>query len=94
MNKLQELIDRCKYSVEVSTNDHRDYFQTVEYALEEFEVCMDGVEITDEVRAKMIETNTIIAIQFYPRTSNSFYLVLHYDLDMALDQALECLGDE
>lgn len=92
MNKLNELIARCKYSVEVSANDHRDYYQSVETALEEFDICMQGVALEPEVRAKMIETDTIIAVQFYPETANSFYIVLHYDLDLALDEALECLG--
>ena len=42
---------------------------------------------------KMIETDTIVNIQFYPKTPVGSYSVYHYDLDMALDLALECLKE-
>ena len=42
----------------------------------------------------MIETNTIIDLQFYPHTPVGSYQIYHYDLDKALDEALEILAKE
>ena len=92
--KLQELISRCKCSVTVSVNDHRDYYRSVSEALIELDICMQGIEINEDVRAKMIELDTIIEVRFYPDTPISFYLVYHFDLELALDEALACLGEK
>lgn len=35
----------------------------------------------------MIETNTIVELQFYPDTPIGFYRVYYCDLDAALDEA-------
>lgn len=51
-------------------------------------------EISNEVRLKIIETDTLISLVFYPDTPIGFYHVLHYDIDAALDEALKCLDDD
>ena len=48
-------------------------------------------EIDAAVRAKMIETDTIVEIQFYPVTPIGSHVVWHYDIDTALDESLACL---
>jgi hypothetical protein len=50
-------------------------------------------EISEEIRKKMVETDTIVSIHFYPDTPISFFDIYHYDLDTCLDLALECLED-
>lgn len=86
MDKLKELLSRCKCSVTLTVNDHRDYYETAEQALEDAEDC----DCSPEVRAAMIEANTIIKLQFYPTTPIGFYSIWHHDLDAALDIALGC----
>ena len=91
MDKLKELLSRCKCGVFVVVNEHRDYYQSAEQRLEELSLFECPSVITDEVRAKMVELDTIIDVQFYPDTPISSYSIYHYDLDAALDEALACL---
>lgn len=94
MDKLKQLLARCKCGVFLTVNEHRDYYQSATERLDEL-ACMEcPPEYTDEVRAKMIETNTIIELQFYPDTPIGSYTVLHYDLDSALDEALGCVDGQ
>lgn len=90
MDKLKKLMARCKCGVHLTINDHRDVYKPVAEALEDLE-CL-GFEVDPEVRAMIVETDTLIDLHFYPDTPIGFYKVLHYDLDAALDEALECLA--
>ena len=94
MNKLKELLGKCKCGVFLSINEHRDYYQTADEALKEKEDFECPPEIEPEVRKAMAETNTIIHLQFYPDTPIGSYSIYHYDLDAALDEALECRFNE
>lgn len=85
-SSLQKLLDRCKYGVALDVNRHRDFHESVsEY--------MSGRDADDEIEPeiyqKMIETDTIISLQFHPDTPVGFYQVYHYDLSEALSIALE-----
>ena len=85
MDKLKELISKCKCSVMLSINDHRDNYETVEQYLRR-----NNPEIEDpEIVAKMIETDTIICLIFYPNTPIGSCEIYHYDLDRAFDEALK-----
>jgi hypothetical protein len=93
-DKLKELISRCKASVHVTVNDHRDYCMTAEAHLKELDERGDHpLEIAPEVRARMILTDTIVNLHFYPHTPIGFYEIYHYDLDKALDKALACFNN-
>ncbi len=91
MDKLTLLINRCKCGVHLTVNDHRDVYETAKQAIQNMESLGHTVD-DDDVRAKMIELDTIVDLHFYPDTPVGFYKVLHYDLDMALDIALAELG--
>jgi hypothetical protein len=94
MDKLKQLLSLCKCGVYISVNKHRDYYESVEKHLTDLDSCsIDGRtdEVDPEVRQKMIETDTIIHIQFYPSSPVGFYDVFHWDMESALDEALECL---
>ena len=84
MEKLQELIKRTKCSLSISINDHRNYYETID----EFITGEDREEINDEVFSKMVELNTCIRLQIYPNTPVGFYVIHHYDLEAAIDIAL------
>ena len=90
MNKLQKLLDRCKCGVYLTVNEHRDYYQAAEEALKEKEGRECPPKIDPEVRKAMIDKNIIIELQFYPNTPIGSHRIYHYDLDMALDDALSC----
>lgn len=89
-DKLKQLIARCKCGVFVSINEHRDYYKSAADTLEDAKGYECPPEIEADVRAKMIETDTIIRVQFYPDTPIGSYEIWHHDLDDALDQALSC----
>lgn len=94
MDKLKELLKKCKCGVYLTINAHRDYYLTVEKRLKELAQHECPPEIEHEVKQKMIELDTLINIQFYPATPIGSYSVYHWDLDTALDIALSCLADE
>lgn len=91
-DKLKLLLARCKCGVHLTVNEHRDYYDSVEQFLADREALVE--DTASEIRQKMIEANTVVCIQFYPRTPVCFHVVYHHDLDAALDEALECLGGE
>lgn len=90
MDKLKLLLSRCKCGVFLTVNEHRDYYESAANHIEQAlgEECPP--EITDTTRATMVETDTIIKIQFYPDTPIGSYEVWHHDLDAALDECLAC----
>ena len=92
MNKLKELLARCKCGVFLTVNEHRDYYNTAAEALDEAKGRECPPEIEPSVEARMIETNTIVCLQFYPDTPIGSYQIWHYDIDAALDEALACLA--
>lgn len=88
MEKLKELINKCKSTVEVRCNPHRSYCDTIREYIED-----DIDEIEQDVLNEMLKTDTLICIQFYPHSSVGFFIVYHYDLDMAIDKALSLLKE-
>ena len=91
--KWARLLSCCKCGVFLTVNEHRNYYDTAEKALMEAAGRECPPEIASEVRQRMIETDTIIALQFYPDTPIGSYEVWHYDLESTLDMALACLKE-
>ena len=83
MNKLQDLINKCKCSVSVEVNPNKDFYEGIESYLES-----NNLEVDLDVLNKMIEIDRMIIISFYPDTPIGFYTIVHYDLDKALDECL------
>lgn len=92
MKKLQEIVNRCKGSVTVEVNPHKDIYMTPEAFLSEAGSDLDNTH-TDVV-LQMIANNTIVIVDFYPRTPVAFERVYHWDIDMAMDIVLSLLNDE
>ena len=93
MEKLNKLTQRCKCGVHLAVNLHRDYYETVEQHFKSNPIDEKDLEDIDkDVYEKMKETNTIIELQYYPDTPIGFYKVYHYDLEMAIDEALSSLN--
>lgn len=52
------------------------------------------VNIDKIIKAKMIETNTIVEVVFYPHTPVGSYIIYHWDIDGALDGALSVFEEQ
>lgn len=92
MIKLNELIKLCKYSVTLTVNNHRDFYESVEQYIDNINKTLeDKEEIEPEIYSKMKELDTIVELQFYPETAGGFYKVYHYDVELAIDEALEII---
>ena len=87
MRNFELLLERCKCGVYLTVNEHRGYYLTAEEELSETEY-----DIEHEVRSKMIDTDTIVNLHFYPDTPIGFYEINHYDVNAAIDKALSILG--
>lgn len=92
MKKLKTLIQHCKFGVHLTINLHRDYHETVEQHFKSNPINEDYLtDIDEDVYAKMKELNTIISLQYYPDSPSGFYIVHHYDVERAIDEALTSL---
>lgn len=90
MNKLQKLIDLCSCGVYVQVDEHKDYYQSVWQFLEDRGAIDDT---PPELLNSMMLNDTIVCVTFYPDTPVGFYTVYNYDLDKALDVALNILEE-
>ena len=85
MEDLKIIVNRCKYGVYISINEHRGAYETVGDFIANL---MGGLEsIPKDVFEKMVELDTVAQVQFYPDTPIDFYTCWHYDLDKCLHEA-------
>lgn len=97
MNKLSLIQQKCQCSVSITINRHRNYYQSIQEGVDDINQILNSCKselLSEEIANKMIEHNTIIDLQFYPNTPIGFYSIYHYDLEMALDEALEILKND
>lgn len=89
---IHTLLGKCKCGVFLSVNQHRDYYQKAADYLKEMQGRREADDPLAEpdVLQKMIETDTVIELQFYPDTPIGSYTIYHYDLDMAIKEAMTC----
>jgi hypothetical protein len=89
MNKLENLLALCACEVGITVNEHRNYYETAEVFLDERAGGECSPDIDPVVRKRMIETDTIVQVWFYPDTPIGSYSIYDSDLDVAVDRALE-----
>ena len=90
--KLQTIMKRCNYQVTVTVNEHRNNDQTAKAHLEKL-TDSDMLDSTPgNVIQKMIEKDTIICCQAYPKERDLFRASFHYDLNECLAKMLELLA--
>ena len=80
--KIKWLFERCKGSVSISQNNHRDYYQSIPDYLEDQ---IQNGEVDKDVLEEMVKRDTLICVHVYPDTPVGFYSVYHYDLETAID---------
>lgn len=92
---LLQLIQKCKCSVTVTVNQHRDYHESVQDHMNGL-VEQNAADMEDfaDVLPEMIARDTIIDVHFYPKTSVGYFNVYHYDLIEALKKALSTFADQ
>jgi hypothetical protein len=95
-HKLNTLIHHCKASVTLSVNNHRDGYQTVEdyfQNLLQANVLQaeDFDEIPFEIYQQMRLTDTVVELYFYPDTPIGSYTIYHFDVELAVEEALRIL---
>ncbi len=95
-SKLKELLFKCKNTVHLVVNQHRAYHMTAQEYIDEditaiLEASKSPLDEYLKYRDKMIEIDTVIDLQFYPITAISSYQIYHFDMDMALNEALNIL---
>lgn len=88
MDKLKELLSRCKCGVFLTVNEHRDYYASAAERLDELALLECPPDIIEGHRERMVETNTVIELQFYPDTPIGSYSMVGADIDAVLDAAL------
>jgi len=86
MDNLRRLYKLCKCSVSIEINRYRVFYDTIEDAV-------NNKNISEEIKRGIIKTNNFIEIQFYPDTPIGFYTVYHYDIDLAINEALSILDN-
>lgn len=89
MMTLEELAARCKASVSLTINGHRDVYETIERYIGEADD-----DVTPEVMARFHEGADVFELQFYPSTPIGFIRVWGTSLAEVLDLAAEALGAE
>jgi len=95
MNKLKQLISKCNASVSITANPHRDYYQSVKDYIEELKLTNEDLinDIGLDVYEEMKKTDTIIEIYAYPDTPIGNYMIIHHDIEKAIDIILNCINN-
>lgn len=88
MSNLKKLISLCDSNIDIFINDHKSSSTSIDFYVEN-DTHNDYIHTS--IRNKIIELDTIIQINFYPRTAWTFYTVWHYDIDLAIDEAIQII---
>ncbi len=94
MENLKRLYDICKSGVFIDYNRHRNYYETVEEYVTDWGNGEMRQEIPDHVFNEMVKRDTVVFVQFYPNTPIGFFTVWHYDIEAAIEIALQMLIDQ
>lgn len=80
------MFPRHECGLHLTHNNHKDYYETVEQYFEN--PWMNG-DISTEEKQKMIDTNEVWELQWYPDTPVSFYKVLGSTFEGVCKEAVE-----
>ena len=99
MNNMKKLLDRCKCGVSITINEHKNYYMDAELFIKDditSRLLSSRCDVTECLphKAEMIKFDTIIDLQFYPDTPIGSYQIYHYDIELAIEEAVRLLGLE
>lgn len=84
---IEELVARCKASVTLTVNGHRDVYATVEEYIGDDAI----LDVPPETMGRFKAGGDMYELHFYPNTPVGFYRVWGSTLDEVMTQAEECL---
>jgi hypothetical protein len=90
MEKFKELVSLCKGSIKISVNGNKDYYESIDEYINE----KDIEYIDKDIFKEMIKRNIVVKIQVYPHTPIGFFLIYHYDIDEAVNIALQAVKND
>lgn len=91
---LECVVALCKCSVTLTVNPHKDHQQSVREFMAEVADRQNATSpdlCPSEVLERMQMIDTIVHLQFYPSTPIGFHEVWHYEVGLALEEALKIL---
>ena len=89
-NKLKELISLCKCSIELHIDEHQHHSSIYTYLNV---INKLHINAPHTIIDKCVELNTVIEIYVYPPDKSIGYSVMHYDIDMAIDEMIRLIKD-
>ena len=84
---ITDLYAACECAVTVEVNTHRNYYMSAEEWLAELDQRECPPDIDPARRKRMIETNSVVEVQAYPKTPIGFIRVFHFDVADAIHLA-------
>jgi hypothetical protein len=91
VSDLEEINKLAKCGVFVSINEHKDYYQKIEKALEELD--LDPGELDEETKQEIIKRDNLVVVQVYPITPIGFVRSYHWSADEAIKEMLEYMRE-
>ena len=89
MSDLEKLISLCKCGVSLTVNEYRNNYQTVEKFIAEIRSFHEPDEIDDATEKKMIESSSVVRLDFYPHTPVGFITVWGSNVSEVVSEALK-----
>lgn len=86
MSNLNNLVKLCKGPVQIAVNSWKDHFADIEHFL--LDAMIQKVDIDPNKERMMVHHNTVVELYFKLHTNGNLIGVLHYDVELAIDQAL------
>lgn len=81
------IFPRHACGLHLTHNQHKDYYESIEQYFKN--PWMEDIEITDEEKQLMIDSNEIWELQWYPDTPIGSYKLIGHDFDNVLYRAIE-----
>lgn len=96
MTELERLVQRCKCEVEVTFNEHKNDYQSVQEWLDYPRgegTTREHLALEPEAVDRMIALDRTVTLRFYPNTPIGFFVMGGTDLDELLARAHRALDE-
>jgi len=82
MEKLKKLVEACKFGLDICAKNHNPLFMNMWDYL--YKYSNEPNEISDKIG----NNENLIEITCYPDSAVGYFTVYHYDIELAIDEAL------
>lgn len=93
MDKITLLISKCKAGLTIDVDDHKASYQDIKDQIAEIKETQPELEMQREIEEGIIKNNRLICLTYFPDTPVGSCTIYHYDLEQAVDMALEYFSD-